>query len=56
LGRGLANAAASKAEAELAALKARIANSCRADGQRVFDLLGLPIEFDGTLALVKVED
>lgn len=41
--------------AEIAALKARIANSCRADGQRVFDLLGLPIEYDGTLALVKVE-
>jgi hypothetical protein len=45
-----------EAQAELAALKARIAGSCRADGQRVFDLLGLPIEFDGTLALVKVED
>lgn len=43
-------------QAELAALKARIANSCRADGQRVFDLLGLPIEYDGTLALVKVEE
>lgn len=47
---------ARKAEAELAAMKARIAGSCRADGQRVFDLLGLPIEFDGTLALVKVEE
>lgn len=34
----------------------RIANSCRVDGQRVFDLLCLPVEFDGTLALVKLED
>lgn len=46
---------AERAEAELAALKARIAGSCRADGQRVFDLLGLPIEYGGTLALVPVE-
>ncbi len=45
-----------KAQAELAAVKARIAEAPRADGQRVFDLLCLPIEFDGTLALVKVEE
>ena len=47
---------AAHANKELAALKARIAGSPRADGQRVFDLLCLPIEFDGTLALVKVEE
>lgn len=47
---------AEKAEAEPAALKARIAESCRADGQRVFDLLCLPIEYGGKLALVPVDD
>ena len=47
---------AERAEAELAKLRERIAKACRADGQRVFDLLCLPVEFDGTLALVKLED
>ena len=38
------------------ALEARVKRARRADGQRVFDLLCLPVEFDGTLALVKLED
>jgi len=43
-------------ERELEKLRARIANSVHADAQRVLAALGLPVMFDGTFALVKLED